>query len=90
MLRHWDRIGSVSPDQEIAQRLHTAIETYGIPASIRQKAGATSTRIPPGVRRVREAGLLPVNRSRAAPEAARAAQLPVVYPQRSIRAPLRM
>ncbi len=29
----------LSPDQEIAQRLHTAIETYGIPASIRQKAG---------------------------------------------------
>ena len=28
-----------SPDQEIAKALHTAIETYGIPASIRKKNG---------------------------------------------------
>ncbi len=27
------------PDQEIAKRLHTAIETYGIPASLRKKTG---------------------------------------------------
>ena len=30
-----------SPDQEIAQRLHTAIETYRIPANIRQRTGRT-------------------------------------------------
>ncbi len=29
----------LTPDQEIAQKLHTAIETYGIPASVRQRAG---------------------------------------------------
>ena len=28
-----------SPDQEIAKALHTAIETYGIPASIKKKNG---------------------------------------------------
>ena len=28
-----------SPDQEIAKALHTAIETYGIPASVRKKTG---------------------------------------------------
>ena len=28
-----------SPDQEIAKALHTAIETYGIPASVRRQAG---------------------------------------------------
>ena len=27
-----------SPDQEIAKALHTAIETYGIPASVRRQA----------------------------------------------------
>ena len=28
-----------SPDQEIAKALHTAIETYGIPASIKKQTG---------------------------------------------------
>ena len=30
-----------SPDQEVAQKLHTAIETYRIPAGIRRKTGRT-------------------------------------------------
>ena len=29
----------LSPDQEIAQSLHTAIETYGVPAAVRQSSG---------------------------------------------------
>ena len=28
-----------SPDQEIAKALHTAIETYGIPGSVRKQTG---------------------------------------------------
>ena len=30
-----------SPDQDVAKRLHTAIETYRVPASIRKKTGRT-------------------------------------------------
>ena len=32
-----------SPDQEIAKALHTAVETYGIPASVKKKTGMTLT-----------------------------------------------
>ena len=46
--------------------------------SLRQKSGSTSTVRPFGVSRARTAGAVPLRSSRAAPAAARAAQVPVV------------
>ena len=33
----------LSPDMEVAQKLHTAIETYRIPGNVRRKSGRTKT-----------------------------------------------
>ena len=53
------------------------------PASRRGASTGTSTTHPLGVRRDTVSGARPVSSSRAAAAAARAAQVPVVYPQRS-------
>ena len=61
-----------------------------VPSFIKRTAGAVSTAMPLGVSSERVSGRFPESRKAAAPAAASAAQVPVVYPQRSCLCPLRM
>ena len=92
--------GEGSPRETVATTGMPSVTSGSSPASFRtvqradpsarrsQVSGTTSTVQPFGVRRDRPAGAVPLRRRVTAPSAASAAQVPVVYPQRSCFVPL--